>query len=267
MRKCKGIPDNLWCTFAIKYSSLWQRIIRDMTIAPQTNELTLTSGSIRSRTGTTLLAVVLCLLFHPSAIYAQPAVQQQIAQLDSIADKARLAVVNNPSLAAFEIEFMIKEAIKKATAIYPNDVPAARKILKQLEPDLGPLKEIPSFDLHLLLSAMAGVEGDFSEQNYHRAFAVALMRSLVRSGDALSQETAPKIVMIVEEYNWFFLKKNELERETRVTRRDNGKVIDVWIVKTKDGKEMSIYFDASLMQESGERVLNNRKSNSKKQGE
>jgi hypothetical protein len=201
-----------------------------------------------------------------SANPAQSPVQKLIPELMPVAEKARLAVVTHPTLAAFEIDAMIKDAIKNAKEVYkqPSDIPAARQILRVLEPELGPLDQIPSFDLHLLLGAMEGAEGNTDKQTYHRAYGVAVMLDLDKSGNAFSLETAPKIVMIQEEYAWFFLRSRELTRQSRVAMREAGRLVDIWTVKTKDDKEIRIYFDAGLMQASAARVMDARSAGTKR---
>jgi hypothetical protein len=209
---------------------------------------------------------------YPSCVAdasANPAlspVQKLIPGLMPVAAKARLAVITHPTLSAYEIDFKINEAIKKAKEVYkqPSDIPAARQILRGLEPDLGPLDQIPSLSLHLLLGAMEGVEGNTGKQMYHRAYGLAVMFNLDKSGNALTLETAPKIVLLQEEYAWFFLRKGELTRQSQALMREGGRFVDVWTVKTLDDKETKVYFDAGLLQDSVARVTNARSVGTKR---
>lgn len=204
--------------------------------------------------------VAYCLLlgagFNASA---QSPVQALIPTLMPVAAKARDGIVNHPRLASFEIEAIMRETVKKATGVMkgPNDVSAARAILAPLEQTIGPLRQLPLFELHRLLGYLAGLEGKSDEQNYHRAYSVALLLSIDKSGNGTSPESAYRVVMIVEEYDWFAAQRG-LKQQTRVAREMNGRKYDVWTARIDSGEERQIYFDVTGMQESAARVLNAR---------
>lgn len=196
-------------------------------------------------------------IIYSCGLQAQPAVDALIPELLPVAAKARESVLNHPTLAALEIEHTIREAVKKARSVMkgPQDAAAARENLAPLEQSIGPLREIPFIQLQFLLGALSGIEQKTEEQEYHRAFASALFISINRSGKGTSPETAYRVVMLAEEYDWFWFMQQRLKKKSRVSKDINGKKFDIWTAVTASGEERKIYFDVSGMQTSLARVL------------
>ena len=203
-------------------------------------------------------ALVITALLVSVAANGQTAVDLLIPNLLPIAAKSRETVVNHPTLAAFEVEHTIRDAVSKAAKSLtesPNDTSKARSCLTPLEEKIAPLRTIPLVELHFLLAKLAELEQKVEEQNYHRAFALALFVTLNRSGNGTSPETAYRIVMIAEEYDWFGFMQQRWKRKTRVAKDINGKKFDIWTAVSPTGEEREIYFDASAMGESIARVF------------
>lgn len=199
-----------------------------------------------------------------SAARSQPAVDALTPTLLPVAAQARERVLNHPTLAAFEIEQTIKDAVAKASSQIksPKDAPAARAELALLEQTLnmGPLREIPLIDLHKLMAAIAGAEGNSQEQAYHRAYSIALFMTINRSGDGKTPQTARRIVMIAEEYDWFWFAQQVVQRKARVAKTIDGRMYDIWTATmVNGGTEIELYFDASAMANSTTRVLSTRR--------
>ena len=116
---------------------------------------------------------VIVALLTGVAAKAQTAVDLLIPNLLPIAAKSREAVVNHPTLTAFEVEGTIRDAVSKAVKSLtesPKDTSKARSFLSPLEEKFGPLREIPLVELHFLLAKLAELDQKGEEQNYHRAF-------------------------------------------------------------------------------------------------
>lgn len=204
------------------------------------------------------LPFVVAVLFASFTVQAQTAIDALIPNLLPIAAKSREAVVNHPTLAAFEVEHTIRDAVSKAVKSLtesPKDISKARSFLTPIEETIGPLREIPLVELHFLLAKLAELEQKLDEQNYHRAFAGALFVTLSRTGNGTSPEAAYKIVMIAEEYDWFGFMQQRWRRKARVSRNIEGKIFDIWTAVSPTGEERDIYFDASAMQDSLRRVF------------
>lgn len=202
-----------------------------------------------------IIALLLAAALPAGMAAAQPAVQALLPTVLPEAGKARAALVNHPTLAAFEIEQTMKEAVAKAKAALtsPQQVPQARAALQPLETGLGPLRTLPLFELHQLLGAMAGMEGKTEDQTYHRAYALALILHVDRSGDGKTPQTARRVVMIAEQYDWFFANR-DVQRKTRVAKEIDGRMYDVWTVTTAAG-DQELYFDVTAMRQSVQRVM------------
>lgn len=201
-----------------------------------------------------VFAIVLAAAMPTGMVLAQPAVQALLPSVIPQAGQARANVVNHPALAAFEIEQTMKEAVAKAKAALtsPQQVAQAREHLLPLE-KLGPLRTLPLFELHQLLGAMAGMEGRTEDQTYHRAFSVALILHVDKSGDGKTPQTARRVVMIAEQYDWFFANR-EVQRKTRVAKEIDGRMYDIWTVATAAG-DQELYFDVTAMRQSALRVM------------
>ena len=200
--------------------------------------------------------VCITAIFFSCGLRAQPAVDALIPELLPVAAKAREAVVNHPTLGAYEIESTIRDAVNKAKGILktPHDAAAAREALLPLEKSLGPLREIPFIQLHFLLGAIAGIEQRTEDQNYHRAFASALFVVINRTGKGASPETAYRVVLLAEEYDWFFFMQQRLKVKSRVSKDIGDRKFDIWTALTSSGEERQVYFDVSAMQASLLRV-------------
>jgi hypothetical protein len=163
--------------------------------------------------------------------------------------KARETVMAHPTLPAYVIDDQIRKAVEQAKAQFKNPRDTLEQ-LRALEAQLGPLQEIPSMELHQLLGALAGMDGQPQIQQYHRAFAVALMACLSRTGDGLTPQTAYKVALLSEEYSWFFMNQPVLTKVSRVAKTLDGRRYDIWTVKYADGREGSLYFDVQRMTDS-----------------
>jgi tetratricopeptide (TPR) repeat protein len=184
-----------------------------------------------------------------------------VPDLIPVATKAREAVVIHPSMSAYDIEHVIREAVKKAGAAVktPEDVAAGRETLATLEKQLGPLRQIPSTDLHALLQAFARLEKNTDEELYHLAYHIALSVSIHRSGTGATPETAVRVVMIGEERVWFqTVLRDQIAEQRRRSQDIDGRKYDIWTLKMKSGEERIVYFDVSPMTESSRRILKSR---------
>lgn len=76
---------------------------------------------------------------------------------------------------------------------------------------------------------------------------------LDRTGDGRTPRTARQVVLIVEEYDWFAVNP-EVQRRSRVGQVIDGRLYDIWTVATPAGEQL-LYFDATAMRQSAERVL------------
>lgn len=168
--------------------------------------------------------------------------QQLIPAVLPKACKAREAVIAHPTLPSYEIDQQIRTALQKAKEEFRSPQETLAK-LRSLETALGPLQEIPSVELHQLLGALAGMEQRLQDQQYHRAYALALMLCLSRTGNGLTPETAYKVVLVSEEYSWFFMNQQQLTRLSRIARTLQDRRYDIWTVRYNDGREGQLYFD------------------------
>jgi hypothetical protein len=197
------------------------------------------------------------------AVGAQQRSDTAYRELLPLAAKARLAVVQHPTLAAFEIESTVRDAVRKAQVAMSNGAgdasSAARAILDRLEQPIGPLREIPDGPLQLLLARIAKSEGKLDEEAYHREYATALLNSVDRSGVGLDPLSAMRVVMIQEEYNWFAAMQAQLKPSARTIRQIDGHIFDVWTATLTSGGTREVYFDSGPMQDSLRRVLMARK--------
>ncbi len=213
-----------------------------------------------------VFAIVLAATPPLGSVLAQPAVQALLPTVIPVVAKGRAEVVNHPSLAATEIEHVIREAVNKAkTTLTSSKRPAeAQAILQPLESTIGPLRTIPFFDLHQLMAAMAGMEGRTDDQMYHRAFAVALLIAINETGTGKSAESALRVVMVSEQTAWFSVQR-DMKPKTRLTNRIDGRAYDIWTVTMTSGEERQVYFDVTAMIRSLERVLAARQAGQKPQ--
>lgn len=191
--------------------------------------------------------------------YAQTnlnAVNALIPSLVSTAEQARKNLVQHPTLTAFEIEAMLEEAANKLGMVIKgtSDISRGRELLTSLEQEVAPIREIPSFKMHVLLAKFAAMEGRAEDLNYHWAYAKATQLAIARTGTGASPETAIRVVMLSEEHDWFWTQEKVLQKESRVSQEIGGKKYDVWHATSNQGKHL-IYFDVSAMQESLARVF------------
>ena len=182
------------------------------------------------------------------------------------ADAARAAILTHPTLMPLEIEDAIEQALTAAAQVAEGPGLYARKmaVLSRLEPQLGPVREIPSPKLHFLLAAVADEQGGRADAAYHGAYAVALIRSIERGADGSSPAKAFKVVMIDEEYQLFRFHDIAVRGDQRVALDIDGRSYDVWTLKRRDGGEGKIYFDFTGNAQANERVL---KARMEKKGE
>lgn len=169
--------------------------------------------------------------------------------------KAREAVLAHPTLPAYAIEDQIRKAVQQAKEQFTTPRETRLQLVASLEPSLGPLLDIPSMELHQMLGALAGMDGQPQLQQYHRAFAVALMACLGRTGDGQTPQTAYKVALLSEEYSWFFVNQQVLTKGTRTSKTLDGRRYDIWTVKYSDGREGQLYFDVQAMTDSMLRLL------------
>lgn len=152
----------------------------------------------------------------PTTLAAQPAVMALIPVVMPDVEKARTAVAEHPTLATFEIEDMLRKRVDAATAAFtvPQSGAAVRAALQPLEKDLGPLRTVPYAPPHQLLGAVAGAEGRDADQICHRAYGVAVLIAIDRSGDGKTLPTAMRVVMVNEQYTWFRAQR-DMQAKTR----------------------------------------------------
>jgi len=208
------------------------------------------------RISTWAAAIVATLaLALPTTLRAQPAVMALIPVVMPDVEQARKAVADHPRLATYEIESMLREAVDAASAAFtgPQSGAAVRAALRPLENDLGPVKTLPYVPLQTLLGALAGAEGRADDQTYHRAFAVAVLIAIDRSGDGRTLPTAMRVVMVNEQYTWFSAQR-DMQRKTRRQLRQDGRVYDVWTAATPTG-DREVFFDVTASFASFERVM------------
>jgi hypothetical protein len=198
-------------------------------------------------------------LMLPTTLLAQPAVTALIPVVMPDVEQARKAVADHPRLATFEIEGMLREALDAASTAFTGlqSGEPVRAALRPLESDLGPVKTLPYVPLQTLLGAPAGAEGRADDQFYRRAFAVAVLIAIDRSGDGRTLPTAMRVVMVSEQYTWFGAQR-DLQRKTRRQLRQDGRVHDVWMAATSAG-DREVFFDATASFASAGRVLDARR--------
>ena len=204
-----------------------------------------------------LRAAILLLALVSVGCFAQSTATTR-EKLYATAIKARAAVLNHPTLAAFEIEIEIASAIAKAKALPagPDRLARARAALARLEATLGPLNEIPSVKLQTFLGVTAAEEDKMDDTHYHARYVGALVASLTDDADGESPRTAIPIAMIEDEYAYFDIHLDmQVRPGQRVGREIGGRYYDVWTLKTRSGEERKVYFDATAMQDSFARVL------------
>jgi len=191
----------------------------------------------------------------PTTLAAQPAVMALIPVVMPDVEKARTAVAEHPTLATFEIEDMLRKGVDAATAAFtgPQSGAAVRAALQPLEKDLGPLRTVPYVPLHQLLGAVAGAEGRDADQIYHRAYGVAVLIAIDRSGDGKTLPTAMRVVMVNEQYTWFRAQR-DMQPKTRRPLRQDGRSYDVWTVATPAG-DREVFFDVTASFASTGRIL------------
>ena len=197
------------------------------------------------------------LFFVWSGACAQSPVQALVPSLIEPATRARQAVLDRSDKSPYDVAYEINEAVKKATDVLkdPADAPKALEILHSLEPSLGTLKLLPSRQLHQLLGAIAGMEQRTQDQYYHRAYALALIFSLSRTGNGETPETAFRVISIGEEYDWFFFNQQAFKPIDRVLKDIGDRRYDVWRIRLSSGQEKTLYFDVTQMQESAARTF------------
>ncbi len=194
-------------------------------------------------------------------VHAGPTIESLVPNLLPIATKAREGVVNHRTLAAFEVENTIRDALNKAGNSFKtsrNPI-VARRHLESLEKTIGPLRENPLIELHLFLATLAEADGNPDDKIYHQAFANALFLALSYTGDGTSPATAFRIVMNSEENAWFKIMKHWLSK-SRTSKEIDGKTFDIWKARAPSGVDRDVYFDTSAMQASLRRILKERSS-------
>jgi hypothetical protein len=194
---------------------------------------------------------------------AQSPVDSLIVKLLPTAVKARESVVNHPTMDAYEIALTIREAVStamKSASESPEDLSEALRSLTPLEAKLGPVREIPSIELHFILAALAQQEKRAEDNRYHLAYGTALFVALNLTGNGSSPATAYKVVTVAEEYDWFKFRQRFWKPKTRVSTEIEGKFYDVWTAVSPSGEERQIYFDASALSASLLRVASARRA-------
>lgn len=194
---------------------------------------------------------------------AQTPVDSLIVKLLPTAVKARESVVNHPTMDAYEIGFTLREAIStamKSASESPKDFSEVLRSLTPFEAKLGPVREIPSIELHVLLAVLAEQEKRAEDNRYHLAYGTALFVALNLTGNGSSPATAYKVVTVTEEYDWFRFRQRLWKPKTRVPAEIEGKLYDVWTAVSPSGEERQIYFDVSALSASLRRIASARRA-------
>lgn len=97
---------------------------------------------------------------------------------------------------------------------------------------------------HLLAFILYEARTDSSRARYHRAFVDGLFRSIMKSGDGRTMETAFVVISTEEEYDVIGL--SGWEFGSQGLHSESGKNFDVMTVKTKGGNPQQVYFDITL---------------------
>lgn len=188
---------------------------------------------------------------------ARPDLMEDAAKLVPVAARARAAVLNHATLAPFEIESVIEEALTAASMVGegPGEYERKLKAIGAFEPRLGPAREIPSIRMHLILGAVAEEEDRKADSGYHRAYVVAIMKCIASGADGTSPQSPYKVVMVDDEYQFFRISGIRVQPRQRVAREIDGRMFDIWTLGTRDGKPYRLYFDVTEMQEAFARIL------------
>jgi hypothetical protein len=204
-----------------------------------------------------LLLVPLAFCAAAHAQVTPDKVVELVPHLQLRAMNARMAALNHPTLDAFVFEDAINAAFKEIMPWMKNaaELPRVKARLASLETVVGSMLDVPHWEMHGALSAIARMENNAERQLYHRAFRVALYDQLLRTGDGRSPQSAFQVIGRREAGVWLLLNEG-VKFKSRARREIKGRTYDVLNVLTADGTEQQVYFDLSLMQASAERQKN-----------
>lgn len=208
--------------------------------------------------------LVRCLFAFFVAVFVAPTLHAQESEAQRVkvlvptllgyAESNRRNMLQHPSLSAYDLDAEIHMAFGDALKSFKADIPRVIVRLDALQSVLRdvPLKAVPNWEMQGLLAALARHTGRIDDLIFHRAYRVALIAMLQRSGDGKSPQTAMKIIGLREPAAWFAV--NSITPKTKSTRTIDDKRFDVWLIEVPNVGEQELYFDLSLMDYSVSRL-------------
>lgn len=206
-------------------------------------------GNIRSRCA--FLAA--CCVVFSGATFAQSldsVTERAMQRAPALVDSARAAcatAASHPSLSAYEIEAAIRDAEEEINRDTRSaaDVPTAERRLQALAARIGPLDTTPSLDLQLLQATVAAA-GDQTERRVdRRAFNLALMMAIAKSGDGKSTATAFRPCLVGNEYYFARTVLGATDVADQRLVQEDGRYYDRLIIVGRDGVRQDVFFDVT----------------------
>ena len=205
----------------------------------------------RARHRALLLVVALTAASPVLADAADDALARQIAErvpaLAERAERACRAVVAPDRPAPVEIEQAIRETGDAVSRTVTSDatVSAAEPLLSELATRIGDLDTVPSLSRHQLRNALAASAGDTARVIEGRAFVLALLQHIDRSGDGRAPATAWQPCLVGNEYTFVRQVLGTHGITGQALLHEGGRQIDRLTLAMPDGSTRDVYFDVT----------------------
>ena len=206
---------------------------------------------VRARPRTLLLAAALTAAFPALTNAGDDALTRQVAErVPALAERARTAcrsVVAPDRPAPLKIERAIHEAGDAMSRAVTSDatVSAAEPLLSDLASRVGDLDTVPSLSLHQLRNALAASAGDTARVIEGRAFVLALLQHIDRSGDGRTPATAWQPCLVGNEYVFVRQVLGTHGITGQALLHEGGRQIDRLTLAMPDGSARDVYFDVT----------------------
>lgn len=144
-----------------------------------------------------------------------------------------------------EIESESQRALQAAERLWQAG--QADEALLALSPlqKYAPIAELPFVRVQLLMAALAQHQHNQELRNHHRAWALALVKAIGRSGDGRSPATAFRLVQASEAEAWLLSQQERYKPLGQRRVSEGARTFDVWRVATPNGGQQELYFDIS----------------------
>lgn len=196
------------------------------------------------------LMLSMCLSATTGVLNAAPddMARAAAARAPALADAAQTAcrAATEPSKPApIEVEHAIREARDAVAEAVVSDetVPAAAPILAALAERIGDLDQVPSVALQSLRNGLANGAGDTARLLEGRAFVLALLQHIDRSGDGTTPATAWHPCLVGNEYAFVQQVLGARDVTQQALLHENGRHYDKLTLTMSDGSTRDVFFD------------------------